>query len=183
MTLLLPNLFHFIIKISLTGILFAAHVLKYFEQDFPIELLGWLRYIFIPLIAALLHGFIGFIYELLLVPLYFWNVLWHPNGRSIYSMLCNPEGNGCFISRIDNPSHRRYCERARPVPHWVWRRKPSRLRFRQSANDEEDINMLFMTNETINFKDGKGVIREVTYLGSILSDGILKHKIRTQNDS
>ena len=53
----------------------------------------------------------------------------------------------------------------------------------QSANDEEDINVLFMTNETIIFKDGKGIIREVTYLSPILSDGILKHKIRTQNDS
>ena len=43
--------------------------------------------------------------------------------------------------------------------------------------------MLFMTNETIIFKDGKGINREVTYLGPILSDGILKHKIKTQNDS
>ena len=120
MTLLLPNLFHSIIKISLTGILFTVHVLKYFEQDLPIELLGWIRYIFIPLIAALLGGFIGFIYELFLVPLYFWNLLWHPNGRSIYSMLCNPEGNGRFISRIDNSSHRRYREQACPVPRWVW---------------------------------------------------------------
>ncbi len=50
----------------------------------------------------------------------------------------------------------------------------------QSADDKEDINMLFMTNETVNFKDGKGVFREVTYLGPILSDGILKHKIRTK---
>jgi len=43
--------------------------------------------------------------------------------------------------------------------------------------------MLFMTNETVIFKDGKGINREVTYLGPILSDGILKHKTRTQNES
>ena len=55
--------------------------------------------------------------------------------------------------------------------------------FQQSTEDEEDINMLFMTNETINFKDGKGINREVTYLGPNLSDGILKHKIRTRNGS
>ena len=47
----------------------------------------------------------------------------------------------------------------------------------QSPEDEEDINMLFMTNETVIFKDGKGINREVTYLGPHLSDGILKHKI------
>jgi hypothetical protein len=44
--------------------------------------------------------------------------------------------------------------------------------FQQSTEDEEDINMLFKTNETINFKDGKGINREVTYLGPNLSNGI-----------
>jgi hypothetical protein len=53
----------------------------------------------------------------------------------------------------------------------------------QSLKDEEDINMLFMTNEMVIFKDGKGINREVTYLGPNLSDGILKHKIRTRNNS
>jgi hypothetical protein len=44
--------------------------------------------------------------------------------------------------------------------------------FQQSTEDEEDINMLFMTNALINFKDGKGINQEVTYLGPNLSDGI-----------
>ncbi len=34
----------------------------------------------------------------------------------------------------------------------------------QASEDEEEINMLFMLNETILFKDGKGITREVTYL-------------------
>ena len=37
----------------------------------------------------------------------------------------------------------------------------------QSTEDEEDINMLFMANETVIFKDGKGINQEVTYLGPI----------------
>ena len=53
----------------------------------------------------------------------------------------------------------------------------------QSKNEEDDINMLFMSNETIIFKDGKGINREVTYLGPTLSDGVLKHKIRTRSDN
>ncbi len=53
----------------------------------------------------------------------------------------------------------------------------------QSTEEEDDINMLFMSNETVIFKDGKGINREVTYLGPILSDGILKHKIQTRNDT
>ncbi len=47
----------------------------------------------------------------------------------------------------------------------------------QSPEDKDVINMLFMCNETVIFKDGKGINREVTCLGPILSDGILKHKI------
>jgi hypothetical protein len=47
-------------------------------------------------------------------------------------------------------------------------------------NDDEDINMLFRSNETVVFKDGKGINREVTYLCPNLSDGILKHKIQTR---
>jgi hypothetical protein len=43
--------------------------------------------------------------------------------------------------------------------------------------------MLFMSNETVIFKDGKGINREVTYLAPILSDGILKHKIQTRNNT
>jgi hypothetical protein len=54
----------------------------------------------------------------------------------------------------------------------------------QSTTEEEgDINMLFMSNEKVIFKDGKGINWEVTYLGPNLSDGILKHKIRTQNNT
>ena len=132
MTLLLPNLSCFIIKTSLTGIFFLDQAIKYWEQEFPIELFGWLQYIFIPYIAALLQGYLGFICGLFLVPLYFWNLLWHPNGRSIYDMLSNPKGNGRFISRTDNPVCRQYRERARPVPRRVWRRKPSQLQFRWS---------------------------------------------------
>ena len=43
--------------------------------------------------------------------------------------------------------------------------------------------MQFMSNETVIFKDGKDINWEVTYLGSILSDGILKHKTCTQNNT
>ncbi len=39
-----------------------------------------------------------------------------------------------------------------------------------------------MINETVIFNDGNGITREVTYLGPVLTDGILKHKIRTWND-
>ncbi len=43
--------------------------------------------------------------------------------------------------------------------------------------------MLFMYNVTVIFKDGKGINQEVTYLGPDSPNGILKHKIRTRNNS
>jgi hypothetical protein len=52
-----------------------------------------------------------------------------------------------------------------------------------TIDNKEDINMLFMVNETAIFKDGKGINREVTYLDLIHSDRILKHKILTCNDA
>jgi hypothetical protein len=49
------------------------------------------------------------------------------------------------------------------------------VRSTQSLDDEAEINMLFMINETILFKDGKGIAREVTYLGPDSTNGTLKH--------
>ncbi len=48
------------------------------------------------------------------------------------------------------------------------------------GDNNEKTNMLFMINKTIIFKDSKGITQEFTYLGT---DGILKHRIRTLNDT
>ncbi len=40
-----------------------------------------------------------------------------------------------------------------------------------------------MIYETVFFKDGKRIMQEVTNLRPVLTDEILKHKIRTQNDT
>ena len=50
-------------------------------------------------------------------------------------------------------------------------------------NDDKDINMLFMSNETVIFKNCQGINQEFTYLGHNLSHEILKHKIQTRNDT
>ncbi len=53
------------------------------------------------------------------------------------------------------------------------------------SNDESDndTNALFMLNELIVFKDGKGITRDEMYLGPTILDGVLKHKIFLQNDA
>ncbi len=51
------------------------------------------------------------------------------------------------------------------------------------ANDAggNDINTLFMRNESFIFKDGKGITLQVNYLGPHIVDKILKHKICTED--
>ena len=43
--------------------------------------------------------------------------------------------------------------------------------------------MLFMMNESLKFNDGNGTNDTETYVGLILHDDILKHKIRQSDDA
>ena len=47
--------------------------------------------------------------------------------------------------------------------------------------DTDSNNMLFMLNEEISFNDGDGTTDSATYLGPILREDILKHKIKRSN--
>ncbi len=48
---------------------------------------------------------------------------------------------------------------------------------------DDDINTLFMINESVIFKDRKGITHQVNYLGPHIVHKILKHKIRTEDDT
>jgi hypothetical protein len=76
-------------------LLLGEHV--YIEQDLPDELISWLSYLFFPAIIAVLSGCHLAVSGVTAIPIYFWTLLWHPDGRSIFDMLCNPEGNGHLI--------------------------------------------------------------------------------------
>jgi hypothetical protein len=53
------------------------------------------------------------------------------------------------------------------------------------ANDpsDNDINTLFMLNESVIFKVGKGITCQVNYLGPHIINKVLKHKFHTGNDT
>jgi hypothetical protein len=53
------------------------------------------------------------------------------------------------------------------------------------ANDQSDndINTLFMLNESVIFKKGKVITSQVNYLGPHIVDKVLKHKICTGDDT
>jgi hypothetical protein len=53
------------------------------------------------------------------------------------------------------------------------------------ANDlsNNDINTLFMLHESVTFKDGQGITRQVNYLGPHIIKKVLKHKICTEDDT
>jgi len=117
MTLLLPTIFYSTIEILIEIMDVAAYTTEYTEQEFPDGLFGWFGYILIPPITATLVNCFAFLHGIVLVPIYFWNLVWHPNGRSIIDVLRNPEGNGRFISSNKQNHYRiRWREQARPVP-------------------------------------------------------------------
>ncbi len=107
------------------------YIVKYLGQDFPMELFGWLGYIFIHFITRILYGYFAFVQGIL--PLYCWNLFWHPNGGSILDVLRNSEGNGWLISSSNQAHCCWFREQACPVPRWVWWRKPCRLQFHWST--------------------------------------------------
>ncbi len=80
----------------------ADYAFGYFEQDFPTELLCWMGYIFIPIITTMILGCSSFIYEIFSVPIYFWNLIWHPKSQSVIDILQNSEGNGRLIPYNNN---------------------------------------------------------------------------------
>jgi hypothetical protein len=75
----------------------ATYVAKYIKDDFPLELMTWLLYLFIPAISPLLSSCYLLICGLLLIPIYSWKLLFHPDGHSILDILQNPEGHGQFV--------------------------------------------------------------------------------------
>jgi hypothetical protein len=138
MTLLLPKTSYFIFKTFATMMNIADYAFRYFEQDFPTELLCWMGYIFIPIITTMILGCSSFIYGIFSFPIYFWNLSWHPNGQSVIDILQNPEGNGCLIPYNNQHHHYRWREPAHPVLRWVWRQKPCQLKFRWSTFNPKD---------------------------------------------
>jgi hypothetical protein len=75
----------------------SAYTIHYVENDLPIEIIGWLSYIFAPGIISMLSKCYLVIGRIMAIPIYFWTLLWHPNGCSIIEMLKNPEGHGQLI--------------------------------------------------------------------------------------
>ncbi len=47
--------------------------------------------------------------------------------------------------------------------------------------DKESDNMFFILNESIMFNDGKGKTDKAVYLGPLIDQGVLKHKIEWSN--
>jgi hypothetical protein len=72
----------------------ASYVATYIKNDFPLEVMTWLLYLFIPAISSLLSSCFLLFCRLLSIPIYSWKLLFHPDGHSILDILQNPEGKG-----------------------------------------------------------------------------------------
>jgi hypothetical protein len=94
MTLHLPTILHTTIKIFIAFMDTASYAGKYIKHDFPLKLMTWLSYPFIPAIGSMLSSCSLLFCGLPLIPIYSWKLLFHPDGRSILDILQNPEGHG-----------------------------------------------------------------------------------------
>jgi hypothetical protein len=128
MTLLLPTILYSTFDTFIKIMDVAAYTAKYIEQELPGELISWLSYLFFPAIIAVLSSFHIVVSGFTAIPIYFWTLVWHPDGRSILDMLRNPEGSGRLIRYDDDRNHRRWRERSRPVPRWARRTRLRRIR-------------------------------------------------------
>jgi hypothetical protein len=88
MTLLLPTIFLSTIKLLVNA---ASQTVHYVEHDFPDEPMSWLSYLFYLAISSMLSNLHIPISRIMAIPIYFWMLLWHPDGHLIIEMLHNPE--------------------------------------------------------------------------------------------
>jgi hypothetical protein len=88
---------HTTIKIFNALIDTVSYMAKYIKNDFLLELMTWLLYLFIPAIGSLLSSYYLLICGLPSIPIYSWKLLFHPDGHSILDILQNPERHGRYV--------------------------------------------------------------------------------------
>ena len=121
MTLLIPTILHAFIKILLSLMNVFDYVIRYLETDLSMEILDWLSYLFLPSFMFIISHFHHMVVWFFAIPIYFWTLLWHPNGRSIIAMLKDPNGHGRFLKHKQYENKFHWRERSRDTPFWVKR--------------------------------------------------------------
>ncbi len=128
MTLLISNILHISFKTFITLMSIAACIIKYIEQDLPVEILSWLAYLFIPFVGWIDLSLHSFTPGILLIPIHFWTLLWHPGGQSTLEILQDPKGSKQLIHYDKRETRHCWQERARPVPRWAQHKHCHHLR-------------------------------------------------------
>ena len=83
------------------------------------ESIHWTCYFLAPMSWLLLMISTQFVHDIILIPKYAWDLLWHPDGRSIFQMLCNPNGDGPLKKRYY--SRGLACQDDNLVTKWTWK--------------------------------------------------------------
>ncbi len=80
MTLLLPTILYSTFNIFIKIMDVAAYTIGYIEHELPGELISWLSYLFFPAIISMLSSFHIVVSGFTAIPIYFWKLVWHPDG-------------------------------------------------------------------------------------------------------
>ena len=96
MTLTIPTLALKTSKIAIQTAVTLDRKIQEIQASLFWEIFTWILYVFVPFWTLLLILTTTFVHDMIMVPTYAWNLLWHLDGRSIYAMLRDPEGKGSY---------------------------------------------------------------------------------------
>ena len=122
MTLASPTLFT---TISTKAINIATYIDRKYNEvsaDLFLESFNWTFYVMAPIIWLLISCVSEILQSALFVPKYAWDLFWHPDGRSIFRMLSDPEGK---LDRLDDYKFDKHSKRSKASMHThprKWRR-------------------------------------------------------------
>ena len=130
MTLASPTLLLSIIKNSISICTTCERKYQEMSSSIILEVMNWIFYIFAPIIWILILYSAEILQGALYVPKWTWELIWHPDGRSIWRMLSDPEGK---LDRKDDFNYDSHRQRNRVKMH----SDPRRLRrkWRRHKND------------------------------------------------
>ena len=97
------------------------------------EILRWIQFLIFPIFQLLTKICWELIYDITIAPIYFWKLCWNPKGRSIWQMLCDPDGGEVRLENTikqDDTKSTRIRYRARPESKAMMRKRKAKSKGR-----------------------------------------------------
>ena len=122
MTLASPTLLLSIFKTTISTATYLDRKSQDILDSLFWEITTWILYIFAPLLWVLIICGAEIVQGALFTPKYAWELFWHPDGRSLWRMLSDPEGNFERMGDCDKARHKSHMHTERRKWRRGWRK-------------------------------------------------------------